>query len=179
MTLIIIISILVLILGTLFVPLRIVLNSADDKYYINLWGYFKAQFVQSNSTWKVRIRLFFIPISFSTEKLNKKTRRKEVHQTKPTKKRSKTSVLRVAKLITDLLKSIKVDRLRASIDTGNYPMNAQLIPLTQAFQQENMRININFFNYNAIDFQATTYAFKILWTLIKTNLFTKNKNHGK
>lgn len=179
MTLLIASSILILILGTLFVPLRIVLSSSDDKYYINLWGYFKAQLIQSGSSWQVRVRLFLIPISFSAGRKRKKKKNDGVQLEKPKAKKRRISFLQVADMIANILKSIKVDRLHASIDTGNYPVNAQLIPLTQAFQSDNMRININFFNYNSIDFQASTYAYKILWTLIKTYLFTNNSNHGK
>ena len=71
-----------------------------------------------------------------------------------------------------MLRSFKIKRLEADIDTGNYPLNAQLIPLVQTINGSNINLNINFENRNEANIRISTQ----LYNLITTNLKHKLRN---
>ena len=82
-------------------------------------------------------------------------------------------------LIKKLLGSFSVKKLIAEIDTGDYPLNAQLFPLAQAISTDGKEVTINFKNKNTIDLLIETRLYKILWIAVKTFLINKNQKSWK
>lgn len=71
------------------------------------------------------------------------------------------------------LQTFKVKRLYAELDTGDYPLNAQLIPIVQNFNNQDIDVKINFNNQNSVDFLIVTRLIKFLRIAIKHYLLTK------
>lgn len=65
-----------------------------------------------------------------------------------------------------LHKALIVKKFYADIDTGDFPMNAQLMPLTLLSNNSTINLNINFENRNTVDIEIFTRLYKILATWV-------------
>ncbi len=167
MVVLILISSLIIILvsGILFLPLTLVINTEQNNYYLELPGYFRADLLFENEpSPKIRFKFFFF--SFSPKQGKKEQKKQEP-------KRNSLAVKAPVKLLSSILKKIRVKKFYADIDTGNFPLNAQLIPVAQALNGTNISVNINFNNTNTLDIKIITNFFLLIRTLIQHILITK------
>ncbi|MBN2485636.1 MAG: hypothetical protein JXB34_06655 [Bacteroidales bacterium] len=156
-----------LLLGVLFVPINIVVDTNKKKYYMSLPGYLRIDLLLgAPEPFKIKLRVFFI--SFFIEPFK---REKKIDVSKP--KENKKKVKAPLSLIFNLIKSIKLKYCYANIDTGNFPLNAQLIPAAQLIRGPNLSVNINFENTNSLNLRLKTRGIKLLTVLIKHKLFNK------
>lgn len=164
-----IISVVLLILfGVLFVPIRIVVNTNKKQYYISLPGYLRADLLFGNGQpFRIKMRIFFV--SFLIEPLKRVTKKTEPQ----IMKKDKPKVKKPLSLFINILKSIQIKYFKANIDTGDFPLNAQLIPVAQMIQSNNAYLNINFENVNNIDLMIQTRGIKLISVYIKHQLFNK------
>jgi len=65
-----------------------------------------------------------------------------------------------------LSNAFMVKKFYADIDTGDFPMNAQLMPLTLLSNNSTINLNINFENRNTVDIEIFTRLYKILATWV-------------
>jgi hypothetical protein len=166
--LIIVSAVLLFISGTLFVPLKIVLNTKEKEYYISLPGYLRADLMfESMQSIKVKLRVFFF--TFRIEPGNA-TKIKEKYTYRKQKRRKIQRPLLLAK---NQLKNFRIKKLNASIDTGNFPLNAQLIPIAGSLNRRNINLNINFENKYELDVCIVTRLYKIIYTTIKHYISNK------
>ena len=164
--LILVILIFILIAGILFLPASIVADSHRKMYFVSIPLYFKASFTESHEEWKIRLRIFQIP--FNIKYLEKK---KTSSQKNELKKRKKLSVSRLLIIIKKTFKSLRIKQLDATIDTGDFPLNAQLIPVISQLNSENIAITVNFEDNNSLYFKAVTRLYKFVWILIRYIIF--------
>lgn len=75
--------------------------------------------------------------------------------------------------LRDLLKLVKIIKLDAAIDTGDFPVNALLIPVVQNLNNNTINIMINFQNDNRLDFIAETRIYKLIILYINLFIITK------
>jgi hypothetical protein len=170
-TLIVLSTVLLIIIGILFVPIRIVVNTAQKQYYLTLPGYLRADLLfGKGKPFKIKMRVFFVSFMLEPAKQfsnanDDNSRRKKV--------KTKNKIKRPLLLFINLLKSIKIKYCYANIDTGDFPLNAQLIPLVQQIQQQNINIGINFSNENNLNMMLQTRGIKIISVIIKHRMFNK------
>lgn len=158
--------------GLLVLPFRLVVDSHRSKYFIEIPIYFRAQLVPDNQLFFLKLKLFFIPIKIRLDKKRKtKTKLRDTKQFK----KAGIATFRMRQLVPKVLKSIKVKRVNADIDTGDFPLNAQLIPVTQFINNRNIHLQINFENRNNVDIEIFIQLYKLVWIGIKNKLLTIKK----
>ena len=69
------------------------------------------------------------------------------------------------------LHSFHIRYLQANIDTGDYPLNARLIPVAALINGGNIMIKINFEDRNSVDLKIITRLYKLLWILLRYIIF--------
>lgn len=168
--------------GILLVPLQLEINSKKERYRVRLFGYLSARLITSRPIWIIRIWVFFVPFTYhpfrSSKKKRKKNNRRKV---KPgsSRKKKKMGIQTVKNVIGRLLRSFTIKRLYAEVDTGDFPLNAQLFPLAQVISSGRKQITINFEDKNSIDLLIETRLYKILWITIHTFLIHKKLKSWK
>ena len=168
--------------GALLVPLQLELNSEEERYRVRLFGYTSARLITKGTEWMIRIRVLFVPFSYYPFRHRKKTDdnlEQKKNKTVSAGRRRRMGLRTGLALIKKLLGSFSVKKLIAEIDTGDYPLNAQLFPLAQAISTDGKEVTINFKNKNSIDLLIETRLYKILWIAVKTFLINKNQKSWK
>ena len=167
-TLIIISSLLLLLVfGILFVPIRIVVNTNNKEYFISLPGYLRADlFFDKAKSFRIRLRMFFFTFIIEPAKRQKKTK-------DPEKKQRSRKIKNPLLLMKNILKSLRIKYCNANIDTGDFPLNAQLIPIAQTIQRENINLSINFKNENDLNLMIQTRGIKLIIVYVKHIMYNK------
>lgn len=153
--------------GILFIPLRLVVNTKSNQYYLNLPGYFRIDVLLGITQQpKIKIRLFFFTFKIEPFKGSKKESLEQKKKSKHIRKNSKSTSSKLT-FIRNCFRQIRIKKLNAEIDTGDYPLNAQLIPIAQQISNQNINLNINFNNRNNFEMVTTTQIFRFIKPGIK------------
>jgi len=161
----ILISLLLLfVLWILFVPVILYTNTERMRFLLTLPGIFRAVVVPEGGLFHIRGWFFFIPFKFNPFK-QRRTKEKQ----KPRKKKKKKGRWRSGNLqtIRGALRGFRIRRLEADIDTDDFTMNAWLVPVFSAINQENIRLQVNFEGHQSLllDLRVTLGA--LLWNIFK------------
>lgn len=162
----------------LFVPIKLVLNSEETNFYVHVPGIIKVMLVQTPETiLSVRIKvLFFKPRTLSGNSKNTTARTKNFALANG----STSSLFKELPVMFNLVKkAVKVKNLEANMDTGDFPLNAQLIPVAQSINNQHIHVNINFKNTNNINALIITRVSNILilFLKLKTHKRRTQQNH--
>ena len=169
---IIIIVLFILIAGLLCLPTSIVADTDHKLYFVSIPFYFKATAMGLEETWKIQIRIFQIPLNIKIPaKIKPSHEKEEIKKKKTWKKIRKMSLNRILQITKKTIHSFRIKQLKASIDTGDFPLNAQLIPLTSRFNDENISIGINFNNTNSLYMRVVTRLYKLTWIIFRYIIF--------
>lgn len=172
-TLSIILSLLILILLPLLLPTQLVIKSKTKNYGIRIPYYFKLNVQPDEEIFHVRGRLFFIPFRFGVEDFFKNE--KDMSWPLQEGYRIKRVTLKVRdgwKAVKEVFQAITVHHFYANVDTGDFPLNAKIIPLASVLQRPNIAIQVNFVNHVMVDALIYTRLYKIIWIIFK-NLKTQ------
>lgn len=163
MILLLFISIVLLFLtGLLVLPIRLVLHSEQKKYFIEIPIYLRAQLVPDNQLFFLKLRVFYIPI-----KIYPFRNRNKALKSQTSRKKNKGISLNRRKMPTDLLRAFKIKKAYADLDTGDFPLNAQLIPVTHLVNNNSqIDLHINFENRNQLNIEIFTRLYKLVWAVI-------------
>jgi len=155
----------------LLVPVILYTNTNRNRYLLTLPGIFRAVVVPYEGLFHIRGWIFFIPFKFNPFK-QKKRKRKEEH--KPRKKKKKR-IWRSGNLRTmrGALRAFRVRRLEADIDTDDFTLNAWLVPVFSAVNQENISLQVNFEGHQSLllDLRVTLGALLLHVINAKYRLF--------
>ena len=110
----------------------------------------------------IRLRLLFINMYLAPWK-NIRKKDPETSGAKRRKRPGRRSFKRIIRLIKVMYASLAIKRLRADIDTGDFPLNAQLIPLALLINGANHQLSINFEDRNELEVTIQTRLIKIIW----------------
>jgi hypothetical protein len=125
---------------------------------------------------KIKVRLFFVTFKIEPFKKSKNKLKKSEKNSKyyaKAKGKGKTSVNAQIDLVRNCFQRIKIKKLNADIDTGDFPLNAQLIPIAQSFTNQNINLNINFNNQNNLEMVTTTQIYRFIKPIIKFKMSNK------
>lgn len=142
-----------LLIYIVIVPFTIYANTYEDRYYFLFPGLFRILVFRNEGGYAVRMRLFFISFRMNAEqqiwrfeklvkrgargdKINKKKRKKRFNM----KKKFRAIYL----FMLGILGTFKVKHFEATFDTGDYTLNALLVPVFSAINGEKHGISINF-----------------------------------
>ena len=148
---IIILVLLGIVTWILIVPVVIYMDTEEQLYYVGFSGIKAFLIIESWDKLKIKVRppFFSFDINIAQGKADgkRKTRGK-----KKKAKRRKIPFLSIVRLVWHMLRTFRVKALRLNIDTDDYTLNAQLIPVFFALSQGNVRLNTNF--HGRVDFHV-------------------------
>lgn len=165
----IIISLLLIFLfWILLMPVILYTNTDRNRYLLTLPGIFRAVLVPDDGLFHIRGWIFFIPFKF-----NPFVQRKRKRERKPRKK--KKSVWRSGNIRTmrGALRAFRIRKLEADIDTDDFTMNAWLVPVFSAVNEENICLRVNFEGHQSLllDLRVTLGALLLNVIKAKYKLF--------
>lgn len=163
-----------IVLGLLFAPVVIEINTHNDMYRVGLYGLWgRIYLVDAEiwvelkfARWKRSINIFNLPTTLSL---------KEGFMVNDGEGKNKEPFKPKWKILKELLKSFKIVKLSWTLDTDDYVLNAQLYPLfylTKNFTSYN--VSINFQGENGLVLIVKNNAWRVLKAIIKTS-----KTHTK
>lgn len=144
----------------MFLPLTLVVNTNQNKYNISQPGIFRVDLLwHKDALPKLSFRVLFFKFKINAAKGKKRVPTKE-------RKRSVRKIKKPLWLMKKILRKIHLKRFYADIDTGDFPLNAQLIPVCNSLGHPNVDININFFNTNRVDIKVMAFPYELILVLI-------------
>ncbi|MBN2611631.1 MAG: hypothetical protein JXB00_08750 [Bacteroidales bacterium] len=157
----------------LFFPVFIRLNTRTNRYYACLPGIAGINVLKKEDGWKFYYLIFFLKFSFKPFKQLQNAEIKHDDTTKTKQRRKKLPVFMIPKMISGIISNFRIKKLDCSIDTGDYPLNAQLIPVASCLSDSRVSVTINFNNKNELYLSATTRLFGLLITFIRFYMFNR------
>ncbi len=168
----IILIIIIIIFGyILFFPLTLKIDTDNDRYYFRLPGIFGFRIRKNESGWKTGYSVFLFRFNiqlFSPHKHRKTDKERPEASGGSLKKRFRTDYL---SLVVRVIKSFRLKRLRWNIDTGDYPLNAQLIPVASFMSSDRVDLSVNFQDNNAFYVILQSYLARIIYITIRHFMF--------
>ena len=130
----------------LFLPIRLVINTENEQFYIKQSGTFKVTFkLDELELVYLRVRLFFI--SFNLYPIRSILNDSKPSDSKKRKKKKRNLSIRTMhlffKIIKNNLSTYKVKTLIVNIDTGSVITNAYLFPVGEIIRGKYIRLSIN------------------------------------
>ncbi len=168
---------LILPVALLIFPLNVIVDSERDQMIINMPVIAGIRLCWKDLHPMLRFRIFFIIITKDLLKIKPSTGKEKKKKGKK-KKAGSFGIKQVRKMTNmtpALIKTISLKKIMWNIDTGDYPLNAQLIPIAQLVNSDNIHVSINFNNTNNFYMHLQTRLILIAYTIIKYMLF-KSKN---
>lgn len=158
----------------LVAPVTLKIDSYSNKYYFRIPGVLGFRIKRRKDKWEAGYSVFFIKFRINLYKIGSKTKKtKETIQPTDRYKRKKGFKPSYIKFGLNILSSFSLRKLSVEIDTGDFPLNAQLIPLAYALSDRRINLSVNFNDYNNIYFVVYTRIFKILYAIIRHFMFNK------
>jgi len=154
---------LTLIIGLLFVPIILFIDTDTKEYYIQLKGLAKANIeADEEKLLRIKLRTFFRNFYFyPLQKTGITKKKKNSKSTK--KKQGKKMSLRQG---LSLLGSFKVKRFLLDIDTGNCIQNAKLYPVFELINYRIGGFKVNFIGRNRFALHMQNRPINILKSFI-------------
>jgi hypothetical protein len=146
----------------LLVPVILYTNTDRNRYLLTLPGIFRVVVVPHEGLFRIRIWIFFIPFEFNPLK-----RRKKKGEQKPQKKKKRKWRTANLRTMRGALGAFRIKRLEANIDTDDFTLNAWLVPVFSAVNQDKIHLQVNFEGHQSLllDLRITLGA--LLWNIIK------------
>jgi len=157
----------------LLVPVIIYTDTNRNRYLLTLPGIFRAVVVPHEGLFHIKGWIFFIPFKFNPFEQKKRKGEKKSVKKKKKKRLWKSGRVRTMK---GALRAFRIKQLEAEIDTDDFTLNAWLVPVFSAVNQENVHLQVNFEGNQSLllDLRVTLGA--LLWSIIKTK-YSLNINH--
>ena len=159
---ILILMLLIFLFWILLMPVILYTNTDRNRYLLTLPGIFRAVVVPDDGLFHIRGWIFFIPFKF-----NPFAQRKRKREGKPRKK--KKSLWRSGNLRTmrGALHAFRIRKLEADIDTDDFTMNAWLVPVFSAVNEENICLRVNFEGHQSLLLDLRVTLGTLLLNVIK------------
>ena len=144
-------------------PLRVIANTKERDFHIALPIFFKLSIVTNQDLIKFKVRILAFSKIINPLKERKKRKRKKDRISDKKRfsiKRPNNSL----QLILKMMGNFKIKRFYANLDTGDYPLNAQLLPIVSMLNNNKVFMEINFENRNEFDIKIVTQLYKIIVT---------------
>ena len=172
--LIILIIIISLSVYILFFPITVKIDTDNSKYYIRLPGILGFRVMKGKSGWKMRFSVLFMRFNIQFFKPDEHGKKLEEDPSK-IKGRSSGKRFKAGYLLLgmNILRTFRLRRLRWSIDTGDYPLNAQLIPVASYLNNDRINLSVNFNDHNELYIILHAHLFRIVYVTIRYFMFNR------
>ncbi|NNK17856.1 MAG: hypothetical protein HKP49_01775 [Maribacter sp.] len=145
--LILIVIIILVLVGLLFIPIDIYINTSNNQYYAEFKGLAKAS-IEGDKEELLRIKLRIPFKNFYFYPLRAKRAPKKIEKKKSEKQKNKNRF--TPKTALGLIKSFTVKKWNVDLDTGNCITNAKLYPLFTLMNYHFGGFQINFEGRNHV-----------------------------
>lgn len=157
---IIIVSLVLLVVGLLFVPIRIFVDTADASYFVSLKGLARASLEPDpKELFRIRLKVFFLEGCFYPLR---KSNKPEKIVDRPARKKRRVS----ARTMLRLVRSFKVQKLSLDMDTGDYVVNAKLYPVFMLLDRYVGTFHINFEDRNRLVMDVRNTPYRLIKSFI-------------
>lgn len=171
--LLILIALLLFLIYLLCFPVYIKADTNKNKYYAGLPGIAGFRIFKTGKEWKIQYSILFLKFNikpFETIQEEDDEPGKKKDNIKKSKNRPALFHIRLIKKIPA---AFRIKRIIWNIDTGDYPLNAQLIPVASCFNNKKISISVNFNGNNSLYMLAQTRLILILYTIISLYMFNR------
>ncbi|MFW5658189.1 MAG: hypothetical protein ACOCYF_01965 [Bacteroidota bacterium] len=159
-------AVLIIFILLLVLPVRLEIDSEREFIRVCMPAFFSAGLFDITTDPEIKFRFLFINIP-SQVILSKKKKPEKKIIPKKKKKEKQTSFKKINKYITSLLNQFTIKKCIIDIDTGDFPLNAQLVQVAGYLNNKKCDISVNFENRNIVYFLLQTRIILILFTIIK------------
>jgi hypothetical protein len=168
---------------TLFVPYRLEINTPNNAHNFRLPGLLSLGVYQVGNKWQFRGKILLFNFQAKKKSKNNEGKRKVAKNRKsprPLGMPIRQMWYNGRNMAVKVFKSVRIKKIKAEVDSGDFPLNAQLYPLVPLLGMDYGQVEINFENRNSLELLATgqmyRIVFPILWFFIKQKLYSlKNK----
>lgn len=147
----------------LLVPVILYTNTEQNRYLLTLPGIFRAVVVPYEGLFRIQGWIFFIPFKFNPFE-QKRKKEKQKPKKKKKKRLWKSGNIRTMK---GALRAFRIRRLEADIDTDDFTVNAWLVPVFSAVNQENIHMQVNFEGHQSLLLDLRVTLGTLLWSIIR------------
>ena len=172
---IILIAILLFFLWLIFGPVRLKVNTMKKTYEVILPGIFRGMIIPTNNFLIFKLWIVAIPVKIDPLKTrkSKKPKKKEKPEKKKRKRKENESIPfnKIRKMATRILKSFTIEKLYLNMDTGDYVLNARLVPVFAAITNNKRHLTINFQETNEFEIIIKNRIFNFIKIAIRTFVF--------
>jgi len=150
-------------------PVIIFLDTQENRYHLNLPGIIKVAAVPDGDFFLVRGRVFLIPFRFDPFTENRRKRKRKPKESSETPKRKRSlNLLQGMKLGRDVMRSFRIRRIWLNIDTDDFMLNTQLVPVFSAINSQHTRMQVNFEGDASLLLDLRTRLGALLWAYTRT-----------
>ena len=162
-TIIIILSLPVILSWILFAPLILKVDTESEDYSVRIPGIIKASVIQDDSEVYMKIRILFVPFRIRPSRFAPTQTKK-----KPKRKRISTGNLKYRIIaFKDIIRSFRLRNLQINMDTEDFLLNANLVPVLMLAKTDRINLNVNFMDANSLIMDLRNRLANLLWTGIK------------
>lgn len=162
------IMLLLLLLWILLAPVIIFIHTDANRYSLSMPGLFRAKVVAGEELFLIKGWILFVPYRFNPFMQRKKKRRKKKD---PAKKRRKFRMPSGGlSLAGDALRCVRIRKLELDIDTGDFPLNAWLVPVFSLAEGSNRHLRVNFNGDTSLLLDIRIRLGVMLWAVIRNRL---------
>jgi hypothetical protein len=156
----------------LFAPLIIKVNSDNQRYSLSLPGIFKVLVVPDNQLFHIRLWVLFIP--FNIKPFGRAVKKSEGKQKKKKRSRDLSKLMKARFIaIRELTRSFKLKKMWLNIDTDDFILNAQLVPVFSTMNNQHVNLTVNFEGDISLFMILKNRIASLLWIGIKYLYRTK------
>lgn len=146
-------------------PVIMRIDTDRNQYMFSLPGVVTAGIVHEEEHIYIRGWIFFIPVKIDPFKQRRKRKKRTKEVSK--KKKSRKSRRRMARMFRKMTRAIRIKRLELDLDTDDFPLNAQLVPLFALISnQRNIQMQVNFEGNLFLHLDVRTRIGAILWLML-------------
>jgi len=159
-TIVIVSLLLALIVGLLFSPIQLKIDTRRQSYFLGWWGVGKARLLPVTDDLVIQLRIFFWKKHFHLLKAHPKKKEKE--KEKKSKKSQKINFSKYKRKGLRLLKSFEVKAFRLNLDTDDYVQNSYLYPVFYFLSNDQRQLTINYTGESELLLVVENRLYKIL-----------------
>jgi len=162
-----------LLISLLILPLEVLLDTQNNVYRIRNIVVFSIRYIPGDDLGKLGIRILFVPFKLRVTKIIQRIGKETVKEpkarkTKKVSRNNRRTVKWSFEKVKRIIRAVSVKRLHAQLDTGNFPLNARLIPVTtQLSNSDKIDLNINFDGNNHLFLKIHQIPIQLIIAILK------------
>jgi len=151
----------ILLIWILFGPVMLLIDTEKKRYLFILPGVLSARVISREDLFYIRLWIFFLPFKIDPFKVTRRpSTSKEITRKE---KKSRSRKINPVRFMQKAKRAFHIRRLDLDLDTDDFPLNAQLVPVFTAFSGRNRDLRINFEGKMYLHLDLRTRVAALLW----------------